>query len=73
MTGAEHYREAENLLLHVQEDLAGHVHPSAVAVAQVHATLAVAACLGLSAHLPMPDQQAWNEAAGQSWGPPDGR
>lgn len=67
MTGPEHYREAETLL----EVLRQHREPvdrepmdNLLAAAQVHATLALAASIGLSANLSMPDQHAWQQAAG---------
>jgi hypothetical protein len=64
VTGAEHYREAERILAETPAD---QLRAGAIALAQVHATLAVAACLGLSASLPMPDQAEWREAAGALW------
>ena len=64
MTGAEHYHEAERILAEAHP-----VWPGAndIALAQVHATLALTACLALSANLPQPDQAAWREAAGGRW------
>jgi hypothetical protein len=75
MTGPEHYREAERLQRHAAE-LAGSFegaraaseaerdHRAAVlADAQVHATLALAAALGLSAHLEPAETRAWRAAA----------
>jgi hypothetical protein len=38
-----------------------------IAQAQVHSTLALAASLGLTAHLPMPDQQVGQQAAGSAF------
>ena len=75
MTGPEHYREAERLLQHASamaavapggpnsaEELA--VRRTAdLAEAQVHATLALAAVIGLSADLPPGDVAAWRKAA----------
>src|SRR5260370_7046163 len=37
--------------------------PQRIAVAQVHATLALAAAIGLSADLPRADADAWREVA----------
>ena len=75
MTGPEHYREAERLQRHAAE-LAGSFegaraaseaerdHRAAVlADAQVHATLALAAALGLSAHLDAAETRAWREGS----------
>jgi hypothetical protein len=60
MTGAEHHEAAEAML----EDLWQHRETvrwsisDRLAQAQVHATLALAATLGLSADLPMPDEES---------------
>ena len=60
MTGPEHYRAAERLQAHTQELLATGVYDAekslqraaaVLADAQVHATLALASVLGLSADL----------------------
>lgn len=70
MTEPEHYLEAEALLEVLRQDHDGALHEAAgqlLARAQVHATLALAAGLGLSAHLPMPDQHAWQEVAGSAF------
>ena len=67
MTGPEHYREAEVLLDGMRQHREAAVHEridNLLAEAQLHATLALAASLGLSANLPMPDQQAWQQVAG---------
>jgi hypothetical protein len=67
MTGPEHYSEAEALLEAVRQEHHGTLREHGgelLAMAQVHATLAMAASVGLSAHLPVPDQHAWQEAAG---------
>jgi hypothetical protein len=72
MTGPEHYREAERLQAHAQELLVADVYDAdqslqriaAVLVdAQVHATLAVASVLGLSADLAAADMQTWCDVA----------
>src|SRR5258708_10324501 len=66
MTGPDHYREAEALLDALQPDHDGTLREPVrdlLAKAQVHATLALAASLGLSADLPMPDQHAWLDVA----------
>lgn len=65
MTGPQHYEAAEALL----EDLRQHREvgrwsmSDVLAQAQVHATLALAASLGLSANLERADQEAWNQIA----------
>jgi hypothetical protein len=67
MTGPEHYREAETLLEVLRKDHGGALGEpigELLARAQAHAILALAASFGLSAHLPMPDQHAWQEVAG---------
>jgi hypothetical protein len=67
MTGTEHYREAEAVLdnLRRRREPPSHEHiDNLLAEAQVHATLALAASLGLSANLPLPDHQAWQQVAG---------
>lgn len=49
MTGPEHYREAEELISGTVKSPEGHVgtpHPHVIALAQVHATLALAAAVG---------------------------
>ena len=72
MTGPQHYREAERLQAHAQELLVTGVpdagenlqHAAAVlADAQVHATLAAASVLGLSANLSTADKQTWRDVA----------
>ncbi len=75
MTGPEHYREAERLQRQAAElvgsfegarqaSQAERDHRAAVlAAAHIHATLALAATLGLSAHLDHADAQAWRETA----------
>jgi len=73
MTGAEHYAQAERLQEHARQLLAapatGHEKRAlwhartALAEAQVHATLALAAVIGLSADLDTPERQAWRKAA----------
>jgi hypothetical protein len=71
MTGPEHYREAERLIANAaalgygdgDRDTSG-----IVAVAQVHATLALAAATALLSDLSTyddePEQKAWRAAAG---------
>ena len=72
MTSPGHYREAERLQVHAQELLAAGVHDAeeslqrvtaVLADAQVHATLAVASVLGLSANLGATDMQTWRDVA----------
>jgi hypothetical protein len=67
MTGPEHYRAAEELLAGKrpeQQDTHIETIGELLARAQVHTTLALAAGFGLSAHLPMPDQNSWQQAPG---------
>ena len=61
MTGPEHYRKAEELLGDSRR-----VPEIVSAVAQVHATLALAAATALSSDLPDADARAWREAAALS-------
>ena len=68
MTGPEHYREAEKLLAAIEitpEASVGSVRTVA-AMAQVHATLALAAAtaLGNSAGIPQDDYYTWDDTAG---------
>jgi hypothetical protein len=65
MTGPEHYQAAEALLDDPQEHgkAAGWPISDVLARAQVHATLALAATLGLTADLARPDQEAWQQTA----------
>ena len=72
MTGPEHYREAERLQVHAQELLVTGVDDAedslqraaaVLAYAQVHATLAVASILGLSANVGAADMQTWRDVA----------
>jgi hypothetical protein len=75
MTGADHYLEAECLLVHAASMLDTDVHSDdrtelvarqgvIVAMATAHAALAGAAVAGLSAHLDPIDTQSWRRAAG---------
>ena len=62
MTGADHYREAENILEDIQ---AGEIHADHInlALAQTHATLALAAAQAVNAYSPHgPDSQALFDA-----------
>jgi hypothetical protein len=65
VTGPEHYQAAEALLDDPQEHgkAAGWPISDVLARAQVHAMLAVAASLGLSADMARPDQEAWQQIA----------
>lgn len=72
MTGPQHYREAERLQAHAREllvtgvpDVGENLQRAAavLADAQVHATLAVASVLGLSANLSTADKQTWRDVA----------
>ena len=66
MTGPEHYREAERLLIDAAGEFITEVGAAMAAVAQVHATLALAAATALNRTEGQPsrDAQAWFEAAG---------
>jgi hypothetical protein len=76
VTGPEHYLAAERLQEHARALAAADESPDAaeatarvqrrmadLAEAQLHATLALAAAAGLSAHLDAPNALAWREAA----------
>lgn len=69
MTGPEHYREAESWL-YKAENSGARMPPETsgycTRIAQVHATLALAAATGLGTDKPpLDDQQAWIEAASE--------
>ena len=66
MTGPEHYREAERLLIDAAGEFITEVGAAMAAVAQVHATLALAAATALNRTEGQPERnwQAWFEAAG---------
>lgn len=76
MTGPEHYQEAERLIRVLTVAAGGGrvisaaINPNVAAVAQVHATLALAAATALTdpTHL---DTRAWARAAGESEYPED--
>jgi hypothetical protein len=76
MNGPDHYREAERLIKGLKTD-SGAVYvedgnDQVIALAQVHATLALAAATAMGAPvdgeadsgLPPQDAKAWNSAAG---------
>ena len=78
MNGPQHYAEAEQLLKSCQlpgfgpgeaeqyperEDGVDSIG-NAIAAAQVHATLALAAATAMAANLSGPDYEAWNNVAG---------
>jgi len=71
MTGPEHYREAERLLIHTDRSVRDQFGEGAecarqqIAMAQVHAALAHAAAvaLGSSGGVPADDWDAWRAAA----------
>jgi hypothetical protein len=74
VTGPEHYLQAERLLEHAAGMLGTEVAPedriefvqcqAAIAgMASAHAVLAVAAAIGLSAHLDRADELTWRDAA----------
>lgn len=67
MTGPDHYDLAEQLLS-VSDDVTvkPDVRAEHVARAQVHATLALAAAIGLSADVP--DSREWRRVAGPDSG-----
>ena len=67
MTGPQHYREAERLLdLADDQARGGHDHAEAMAVAnaQVHATLALAAATALNSSAGVADWEPWCETTG---------
>jgi hypothetical protein len=80
MTGPEHFREAEHHLMAVTKPdgygghvVAGDANPNVIAVAQVHATLALAAATALNQDgtgMLRTDRQAWHAAAGAADRPP---
>jgi hypothetical protein len=74
MTGPQHYAASERLLEHATSMLDAVVAPedraelvarqaAVAAMAHAHAVLAVAAAVGLSAHLERLDERAWREVA----------
>ncbi|MFJ6578423.1 hypothetical protein ACIQMY_20940 [Streptomyces sp. NPDC091368] len=69
MTGPEHYEKAEHLLRYAASTESDRAR-DAVQEAQVHATLALAAATALSdptrsaARAPLPEWNAWKQAAG---------
>jgi hypothetical protein len=73
VTGPEHYRQAEELMMRAADRITHTAAEEAeylIAQAQVHATLAVAAVGGMSAHVPPADQEAWQSAAATVPGAP---
>jgi hypothetical protein len=69
VTGPEHYQAAEAMLddLRRNREAARWSIGDVLARAQVHATLALAASLGLSADLARPDQEAWQQVAASAF------
>ena len=67
MTGPEHYRKAEQeMQIAEQAEAESHLEVYSLAVAQVHATLAMAAAVGLNDHeggMPPGDWSAWRAVA----------
>jgi hypothetical protein len=66
MTGPEHYFSADGFLGDLREDREAGIEGDVdglLAEAQVHATLGVAASLGLGANLRRFDQEAWRRVA----------
>lgn len=66
MTGPEHYRTAEGMLIQAREAEAGtDVERYYLAAAQVHAALALAAATALAIRedVPLSDYEAWIDAA----------
>lgn len=66
MTGPDHYRQAEALIRQadsIPDGFPGDQYAQTIAVAQVHATLAVAASVALGPHFPH-DMRVWREVAG---------
>ena len=74
MTGSEHYREAEQILRELlrgekgEPGDGGFPRGELLAIAQVHATLALAAATAVGTA--GPDGRAWSEAAGTRLAPP---
>jgi hypothetical protein len=73
MTGAEHYREAERLLTEAPRPADGYgpdLDTGKVALAQVHATLALAAATAMNGYragdMHPADFKAWDRACGVS-------
>lgn len=79
MTGPEHYRRAEELLVELRKMRASVMKPAnpesianTLAQAQVHATLALAAATALSdptrsaPRATVPEWDAWQKAAGET-------
>ena len=66
MDGPQHYREAERIMTELTFIRDGETRrvdlPEATAVAQVHATLALAAAVGVKTTAA---EDAWTQAAGQ--------
>lgn len=74
MTGPEHYREAERALEHAEDGAADWEWH--VAVAQVHATLALAAATALAPTSPdarIEDHSEWKAACAAPYDPTYGR
>ena len=65
MTGPEHYTEAEHLMAGLG-DFSGarEDETNTVALAQVHATLALAAATASAGRMTGPAAQAWDKATG---------
>ena len=72
MTGPEHYRMAERLLDGIKTPSGAVVVDNGtaevIAVAHVHATLALTAATALGADLEMPDFAAWRRVASRGQG-----
>lgn len=69
MTGPEHYREAERIIKEADGSQGMEVLMASRALAQVHATLALAAATalrGINAPLPEKDWDAWYSAASEA-------
>lgn len=72
MTGPDHYCEAERLITSARTVSFGENCQDFIALAQVHATLALAAATALgSTYLPPQDNVAWKTAASTAWAEAD--
>lgn len=69
MTGPQHYADAQRILQLLRDQTAGELElPVAIQVAQVQATLALAAATALNdggAGMSTADYQAWSDVAGE--------
>lgn len=72
MTGPEHYRQAETYARNAADEARKGQNQSAtlsLAFAHLHATLALAATIGLSSDLPSAQREAWRTLVGTEASP----